>query len=530
MELEFLTTGWGHQKSGIEHAIWQRIKLFIKFQLPFNLVTVEPDLVLHDTLQADQVPENHVINLFDFFGNDCHTKARKLDAHAFQQQLPSNLTLQMAADGQSGKVYAGERIVQYVSFDQQGRVHDSCNYDVQGNLVKRDYYDTRGWRALESLFDNSGNLLCERYFNSQGRMFYQTFHQMNAPQNIGVNTLYQIWWQHRLYTFTTKVQMYTFFYDCLAQTLPEPFAYLVDRTNELGEPVLRMRMPVAKYMYLHSDHINSHNNTPYGSDELIGSLNPNYEYSLNNLEQWQGILMATQLQSQIFTKRYHHLIPQYVIPVGYIPPTVSEHRVPWSSRQAHLVVCVARLSPEKQQEHLIRAFQNVVAQIPDAQLEFWGFDNGEKAKLMQLVQELHLQAAIQFKGYTKNIGQVYDHAGLAVLPSNNEGFALALMEGQAHGVPSIAYDVFYGPHDIIIDQRDGYLAVPNNINDLTNKIIQILSHPSLAQQMSQNAYLDAQRYSEAHVYELWHDFLQHAQQDASQRAIPRQAVPDIFLG
>ena len=49
--------------------------------------------------------------------------------------------------------------------------------------------------------------------------------------------------------------------------------------------------------------------------------------------------------------------------------------VDFAKRQRDLVVMVARLSPEKQQDHLLQAWPKILQQVPDAQLELWGDAN-----------------------------------------------------------------------------------------------------------------------------------------------------------
>ena len=262
-------------------------------------------------------------------------------------------------------------------------------------------------------------------------------------------------------------------------------------------------------MYLHSDHVNSHEVTDKEDETVVGSLNPNYEYALNHLEKWDGVIMSTKWQEQVFQKRYGTMVPTYVIPVGYIPDDLE--RVDWESRTPYKVICVARLSPEKQQEHLIRAFESVVAKHPEARLELWGYDNGEKKKLEKIIKETDLDNVVKFCGYDENTDPIYNSAQLSVLASNNEGFALTLLESLAHGVPTIAYDAPYGAKSIITDKKDGFIVPLDNINELANKINDAFLSQTALQRMSDNAYEDSQRYSESNIAALWQKFVADAE-------------------
>ena len=50
-----------------------------------------------------------------------------------------------------------------------------------------------------------------------------------------------------------------------------------------------------------------------------------------------------------------------------------------------------------------------------------------------------------------------------------EGFSLALLECESHGVPSISYDIQYGPGGLIQDGKNGYLIEKNNQHMLFEK-------------------------------------------------------------
>ena len=48
-----------------------------------------------------------------------------------------------------------------------------------------------------------------------------------------------------------------------------------------------------------------------------------------------------------------------------------------------------------------------------------------------------------------DLSQEYNNAYLSIVTSNMEGFSLALLEGQSFGVPTISYDIKYGPNELV---------------------------------------------------------------------------------
>ena len=59
-----------------------------------------------------------------------------------------------------------------------------------------------------------------------------------------------------------------------------------------------------------------------------------------------------------------------------------------------------------------------------------------------------------------------------------EGFSLALLECESHGVPSISYDIQYGPGELIQDGKNGYLIEKNYQHMLFEKVKLLLNNPN----------------------------------------------------
>lgn len=509
---DFVTTGWGSLKPGIERAVEARMRLFEKKHWLYRLVTTELDLHLHENTKASQILDTQVVNLFDFFAGDLEVEAHKYDLDALQKELATNASnLKFEKDGpSSGTISNDIRIIKRVYFNQATEeVTEIDTYDDQEHKTGTDFFDSRGFKAIHDIFDEDNHLISQILYNSKGEKYFQTSYRYDQEKRKVIPVLYQLDWRGNEYVFNGINELNRFFFDALTYTDSEKHVMLIERTNELAWAVLNMTYRVPRYMYLHSDHVNSHEVTDKEDETVVGSLNPNYEYALNHLEKWDGVIMSTKWQEQVFQKRYGTMVPTYVIPVGYIPDDLE--RVDWESRTPYKVICVARLSPEKQQEHLIRAFESVVAKHPEARLELWGYDNGEKKKLEKIIKETDLDNVVKFCGYDENTDPIYNSAQLSVLASNNEGFALTLLESLAHGVPTIAYDAPYGAKSIITDKKDGFIVPLDNINELANKINDAFLSQTALQRMSDNAYEDSQRYNESNIAALWQKFVADAE-------------------
>ncbi|KRM98819.1 glycosyltransferase [Loigolactobacillus rennini] len=497
----FVNTSINPKKSGIEHAEMKRLALFSRHGVPAKIVTRFFSLHLHETLAAAGIAENNQINLFDFLQNSTGFKS--------VQRTIKDLTFPKAYRvvkvAEHYQIMVGKQLRMQVNplSATDPRLNNVQYFAADGHLLKIDWYDTRGFKGLEQFYTSDGQVVSEQVFNPQGRVVYQTFHMQNK-QGETKNTLYR-WLNYRGHdwSFNGQEAMMRFFLDELNRVDNGQNVFIVDRTYELAWSTLRMRTPTFKVLHLHSNHVND------PSDPQHATLNYNYQLALNNLAQWNGVIAATPQQAQDFVARYGSSVPVFTIPVGVVPDKVRQAPRPkWSQRIPGKVVMVARLSEEKQQDQLIKAIKKVHQKLPNVTLDFWGYANGNTGtKLRQLVDKLQMSAYVRFMPYTQNVAHVYDQAQLAVLTSRAEGFALALLEGQAHGLPQVAYDIKYGPRAILHDHQDGLLVPVNNVDALANAIYDLLRQPKKLAAYSQHAYQNSEHYSEAAVWQAWQQLI-----------------------
>lgn len=134
------------------------------------------------------------------------------------------------------------------------------------------------------------------------------------------------------------------------------------------------------------------------------------------------------------------------------------------------IVSVGRLTYQKGFDILIKAFQKVVLEVPNARLSILG-DGELSEELTQLIKELRLEDSVKIVGFKDNPYPYYKYASLYVLSSRWEGFPNTLLEALACGTNVVATDCKSGPREIIGDNEYGYLARVEDVQDLSDKII-----------------------------------------------------------
>ena len=102
--------------------------------------------------------------------------------------------------------------------------------------------------------------------------------------------------------------------------------------------------------------------------------------------------------------------------------------------------------------------------------------------------QLGLEDQVVFTGFVKEADKVklYQSADILLLPSLKEGFGMTITEAGACKVPAIGAD-HYSIKEIIKTGQTGLLAKPNDVDDWTKKLLQLIKSDKLRQQMGKAA-------------------------------------------
>lgn len=114
------------------------------------------------------------------------------------------------------------------------------------------------------------------------------------------------------------------------------------------------------------------------------------------------------------------------------------------------IVTVGRMTYQKGQWHLLRAFSEVVKTIPDCQLVIFG--QGELKETLQIyAKKLGVEKSVFMPGFVKNHHKFMKKCDVFVFPSLFEGLGNVLLEALACEMPIISTDCLSGPSEILND-------------------------------------------------------------------------------
>lgn len=166
----------------------------------------------------------------------------------------------------------------------------------------------------------------------------------------------------------------------------------------------------------------------------------------------------------------------------------------------------ASFKDQKNQPMLLRAFKKAINKVDNIKLLlvgdelFKGMHGSDQYALQvkKLIHELNLTEHCILLGNQKNVFDLYPVCDCTVLPSKFEGTPNVLLESMASGVPVIATNVSDNVH-IVKDQHVGYLVELNDIDALSDKIVEILSNKEKRLNMGRNAREWAEKKFSSHV-------------------------------
>jgi len=144
---------------------------------------------------------------------------------------------------------------------------------------------------------------------------------------------------------------------------------------------------------------------------------------------------------------------------------------------AFVYLTVGRLSPEKGQPALLRAFKEVAAAAPDAYLAVVG--NGPLATALEtLASNFGIRDRVRFLGNRTDVGACLEAADAFVFPSLFEGLGNAPIEAMFKGLPCIATRI-EPIVETFVDGETALLVNPDSEAELATAMLTLYRDPAL---------------------------------------------------
>jgi len=175
------------------------------------------------------------------------------------------------------------------------------------------------------------------------------------------------------------------------------------------------------------------------------------------------------------------------------------------------ITIVANLrNPVKDHPMFLRAAARVRAAVPDAAFVIAG--EGElMPSLRELAAGLGIAGDVHFIGRCDDVAMLLQASNVGALSSKAEGFANAILEYMAAGLPAVATAVG-GVREAIVEGQTGYIVPSGDDEAMAARIIQVLADDDKARAMgSRGKAIVAEKFSSEHhlrnTLELYEELL-----------------------
>jgi glycosyltransferase involved in cell wall biosynthesis len=173
--------------------------------------------------------------------------------------------------------------------------------------------------------------------------------------------------------------------------------------------------------------------------------------------------------------------------------------------EPHDIVSVGRLTAQKNQALLIRAFARIAGRTKE-KLRLYGA--GElREELQALIESLGLSERVRLMGLSGNVAGDVRNARMFVLSSDYEGLPNALLEAMAMGLPCVSTDCQGGGPAMVIENGvNGLLTPIGDEEALAAAMLRLLQNPEEAEAMGRAAKKAAERFRPDAVFEQWRQY------------------------
>lgn len=244
-----------------------------------------------------------------------------------------------------------------------------------------------------------------------------------------------------------------------------------------------------------------HNSHLVGTDRPWGVLRPSRRTVLAHLERFDGVVFLTERQRADAAVLVSDPGNLAVVPNGIDAP--GERVLADPDRDPAAGVVLAHLTGRKRVDHAVEAVRRCRAAGVPATLVVHGA-GPDAAALRLRVESAGLADAITLAGYRPDAAAAFGHASWTLVTSTFEGSPLVLAEAMARGCLPIAYDIPYGPADLIDDGVDGVLVPDGDIDAAAGAIVALVAR-SLDERdrMRQAARTAATRHDDRRIVAAW---------------------------
>ncbi|MGV0110479.1 glycosyltransferase [Arthrobacter sp. CP30] len=270
--------------------------------------------------------------------------------------------------------------------------------------------------------------------------------------------------------------------------------FMIIDSKSTANFLTRYRRPHVITMHLvHNSHMSAGQMPPHGELSRVR------RYTFERLSSFDAVVLLTDAQKRDVDEVYGSEAFSGVVPnsTELVPFDPSQDRDPGVG------VMLASLNGRKRVQHAIKAVGKAQELGAECSLTIFG-EGPDRDRLEQLVAESALESTVRLPGFSDTARHDLWAASFTLLTSTTEGLPLVLLEAMSGGCLPIAYDIPYGPADLIEDGVNGFLLPRGDVAGVAARIATIVSSSSDdLRAMRTAARATAERFSDQAVTARW---------------------------
>ena len=199
----------------------------------------------------------------------------------------------------------------------------------------------------------------------------------------------------------------------------------------------------------------------------------------------------------------------YVVPAGIEYEYIKEIQSYTSLNKSSDIFFVNNLQKLKGADILINSLRIVINSIQNLIVYIAG-TGPQEDELKSLVKKLNLESNVKFLGFVSDEEkyQYYKACQIVVVPSRWDCQPAALFDAAASGKPVIASDM--SNPGIVEDGETGFIFESENVEDLADKIVTLLTDEKLREDMGKSAKENVKRYDWSELSERYVEIYKEA--------------------
>jgi N-acetyl-alpha-D-glucosaminyl L-malate synthase BshA len=255
--------------------------------------------------------------------------------------------------------------------------------------------------------------------------------------------------------------------------------------------------------------------TLHGTDITLVGKNPTFasvvEFSINKSDGVTAVShhLKQQTYNHFNIKHDIEVIHNFVDLHRFNRPNKDHFKKAIAPNGERIITHVSNFRKVKRIDNVIQVFKLINEIIPSKLLLIG--DGPERNKMEQLCRQLELCHEIRFLGKQEAVEELLAVSDLFLMPSENESFGLAALEAMACEVPVISSNVG-GLPEVNIHGETGYLSDFDNVKEMAEYAIKILSSDEVLATFRKNALEQAKRFSIDYIlphYEAYYEHILH---------------------